>query len=78
MLAAHALAEAVSPAQLRQGALFPPLADSRAVSLQVALRVAQNIIDCDLHRLPVLPASPAQLKQCLSDYRYEPNRKSKL
>ena len=78
VIAAHALAESVSQKQLDSGCLFPPLAESRVVSLLVATRVAQNIIDNNHHRLPVVPKDAAALKQCISDFRYEPNRKAKL
>jgi malate dehydrogenase (oxaloacetate-decarboxylating)(NADP+) len=48
--AARALADQVSPADLEQGRVYPPLSQIRAVSSQVAARVAEVAYSAGLAR----------------------------
>lgn len=51
MVAAHALAEAMTEDQLSQGALYPSASALRKVSRQIACRVVQEARDCGLGRV---------------------------
>lgn len=44
--AAHAVADQVTPEQLKLGMLFPPQGNILEVAVQTAARVAQVIFDC--------------------------------
>lgn len=72
IMAAHAVADAVTEERLERGCLFPPLASIRDVSLEIATRVAQNLIKTNVHRLTVVP-EPKKLKGAIAGFRYTPN-----
>jgi malate dehydrogenase (oxaloacetate-decarboxylating)(NADP+) len=65
---AKALAESVSPARIQQGCLYPPLRDIRAVSLSIAVAVAQTAAAAGLVREPL----PADFKQKVAAAMYDP------
>jgi malic enzyme len=71
VMAAHAVADAVTEDRLALGCLFPPLSSIRDVSLEIASRVAQNIIKTNVHRLAVVPEKH-QLKGAIASFRYTP------
>ncbi len=68
MAAAHALADQVSPADLAQGSLYPPLADIRDVSARIAAAVAAVVYEQGLAREP----RPADLLAFVKRQMYEP------
>jgi malate dehydrogenase (oxaloacetate-decarboxylating)(NADP+) len=49
--AAHAVADQVTPEQLRLGMLFPPQSNILEVEIQTAARVAKLVFDSDLARV---------------------------
>lgn len=66
---AQTLAEQVSKADLERGSIYPPLSQIRDVSLEIAVAVAamaweQSIASAD---------RPADLKQAIADYMYDPS-----
>jgi len=65
---AKALAEAVSPARIQQGCLYPPLKDIRNVSLEIAVAVAQTAADAGLVREPL----PADFRKRVAAAMYDP------
>ena len=68
MAAAHTLAEQVSPADLRQGSLYPPLQNIRDVSAHIAAAVADVA-----YRKELAPgAKPADLLAFMKAQMYEP------
>lgn len=64
----RALANKVSEEDLAAGTLFPPLTDIRAVSLDIAVDVAEKAYDQGLARRP----RPADLRQTIADMMYDP------
>jgi len=65
---AKALAEAVSPARIQQGCLYPPLRDIRTVSLEIAVAVAQTAANAGLVREPL----PADFRTRVAAAMYDP------
>jgi len=65
---AKALAEAVSPARIQQGCLYPPLRDIRNVSLEIAVAVAQTAASAGLVREPL----PADFRTRVAAAMYDP------
>jgi malate dehydrogenase (oxaloacetate-decarboxylating)(NADP+) len=68
LAAARALADTVSQTDLDDGALYPPLGNIRAVSLNIAERVAEQVYSDNLTAFP----RPASLRQHLADMMYDP------
>jgi len=68
MAAAKRLAGLVSDEQLERGALYPPMKNSREVSLEVAHAVAEVAYDEDLAR----EARPNDLRRVLRDMQFDP------
>lgn len=68
LAAAQALANEVSEADLAAGSIYPPLADIRALSLTIAVAVAEVAYAQDLARRP----KPDDLRQAIADSMYEP------
>ncbi|MEO8347124.1 MAG: NAD-dependent malic enzyme [Betaproteobacteria bacterium] len=69
MAAARTLADRVTPADLAQGSLFPPLKDVREVSAQIAAAVAAVAFSEGLARVP----EPADLLEFMKAQMYEPD-----
>ena len=68
LMAAKTLAERVSEADLAAGAIYPPLVDIRAVSLDIAIAVAEVAYARGLARIP----RPDNLERAIVDYMYDP------
>lgn len=68
LAAAAALAEAVKPAHLERGALYPPLAEIRSVSLAIATGVAEVAYEEGLASEP----RPEDLRGQLAESMYDP------
>ena len=69
LAAAHALAAHVSEDDLRVGAVYPPLAEIREVSLRIAVAVARIAYEQDLARVPM----PEDLEATIVAYMYDPS-----
>jgi len=59
LVAAHRLAEMVTPDRLREGALYPRIADLRSVARDVAIAVAEHALYDEQRDLPGEPVSAA-------------------
>ena len=68
MVAARTLAAQVTDARLAEGAIYPPLAEIRAVSAQIALAVAEQAYADGLARLP----RPDDLLEHIRAQMYDP------
>ena len=68
--AAKALAQAVSPARIQQGCLYPPLRDIREVSLAIAVAVAKTAADGGLLGEPFPADFSAKVTAAMYDPRY--------
>jgi len=68
LVAARALADAVGDADLQRGSLYPPLADIRAVSLNIATAVAQHAWDMGLTEA----TRPADIRAFIGAAMYDP------
>jgi len=66
--AARAVADQVTPEQLKLGMLFPPQSDILEVEIQTATRVAKLIFDADLARVE----RPANLRSWIEGQVYHP------
>ena len=66
--AARAVADQVTPEQLKLGMLFPPQSDILEVEIQTATRVAKVIFDADLARVE----RPANLRSWIEGQVYHP------
>jgi malate dehydrogenase (oxaloacetate-decarboxylating)(NADP+) len=66
--AARAVADQVTPEQLKLGMLFPPQSDILEVEIQTAARVAKVIFDADLARVK----RPANLRSWIEGQVYHP------
>ena len=69
LAAAEALAEQVSQSNLDAGTLYPPLSDIRAVSLHIAVAVAEKAYATGLAQL----SRPADLKGHIERMMYQPD-----
>ena len=69
LAAADALAQQVSQANLDAGTLYPPLSDIRAVSLNIAVAVAEKAYETGLAQLK----RPADLTAHIESLMYEPD-----
>jgi malate dehydrogenase (oxaloacetate-decarboxylating)(NADP+) len=69
MAAVHALCAQVTPEDLAQGSLFPPLSQVREVSAHIAAAVAQVVFDQGLAGVP----RPADLLAHVRSQMYEPD-----
>jgi malate dehydrogenase (oxaloacetate-decarboxylating)(NADP+) len=70
--AAHAVADQVTPAQLKLGMLFPPQSNILEVEIQTASRVAQLVFESDLARV----ARPADCEAFIRGQVYKPEYRS--
>ncbi len=68
LAAARALASEVTDERLREGAVYPPLADIRKVSAQIALAVAERAYADGFARLP----RPDDLREYILGRMYDP------
>ena len=66
--AAHAVADQVTPEQLKLGMLFPPQSNLLEVEVQTAARVAKLIFDAGLARVE----RPANMEKFIRQYVYKP------
>jgi malate dehydrogenase (oxaloacetate-decarboxylating)(NADP+) len=66
--AARAVADQVTPEQLKLGMLFPPQSDILEVEIQTATRVAKVIFDADLARVE----RPANIRSWIEGHVYHP------
>src|SRR6516225_6493532 len=66
--AAHAVADQVTPEQLKLGMLFPPQSNILEVELQTAARVAKLVFDSDLARVD----RPADMEALIRRHVYKP------
>jgi malate dehydrogenase (oxaloacetate-decarboxylating)(NADP+) len=69
LAAARTLADHVTPADLDQGSLFPPLANAREVSVHIAVAVAEVAYQAGLARVP----RPADLEAMVRSHVYDPH-----
>jgi malate dehydrogenase (oxaloacetate-decarboxylating)(NADP+) len=70
--AAHALADQVTPEQLKLGMLFPPQSNILEVELKTAARVAKLVFDSGLARVE----RPANIEQFIRQHVYKPEYKA--
>ena len=68
LIAAKTLADMVSDEDLAVGSIYPPLHNIRAVSLQIAIAVAEEVIASNVSSIQ----KPDNLRQMIEDYMYEP------
>jgi malate dehydrogenase (oxaloacetate-decarboxylating)(NADP+) len=66
--AAHAVADQVTPEQLKLGMLFPPQSNILEVEIQTAARVAKLVFDADLARVD----RPANMEAFIRRHLYKP------
>jgi malate dehydrogenase (oxaloacetate-decarboxylating)(NADP+) len=66
--AAHAVADQVTPEQLKLGMLFPPQSNILEVEIQTAARVAKLVFDADLARVD----RPADMVSFIRRHVYKP------
>jgi malate dehydrogenase (oxaloacetate-decarboxylating)(NADP+) len=66
--AAHAVADQVTPEQLKLGMLFPPQSNILEVEIQTAARVAELVFDADLARVH----RPADMEAFIRQHLYKP------
>ena len=68
MIAAKTLAFIVSPDDISKGSLYPPLAQIRKISHEIAYAVSEKIYEEGLAR----NERPADLKKAIEEYMYDP------
>jgi malate dehydrogenase (oxaloacetate-decarboxylating)(NADP+) len=66
--AAHAVADQVTPEQLKLGMLFPPQSNILEVEIQTAARVAKLVFDSGLARVE----RPANMEKFIRKHVYKP------
>jgi len=66
--AAHAVADQVTPEQLKLGMLFPPQSDILEVEVKTAARVAKLVFDAGLARVD----RPANMETFIRRHLYKP------
>jgi malate dehydrogenase (oxaloacetate-decarboxylating)(NADP+) len=69
--AAHAVADQVTPEQLKLGMLFPPQSDILEVEVKTAARVAKLVFDADLARVDHLASMEAFIRRHLYKPEYQ-------
>ena len=67
--AAHAVADQVTPEQLKLGMLFPPQSNILEVEVQTAARVSKLVFDAGLARVE----RPANMEKFIRQYVYQPD-----
>ena len=72
--AAHAVADQVSPEQLKQGMLFPPQSNILEVEIQTAARVAKLVFDAGLARV----GRPADMVAFIRKHVYKPEYQAEV
>jgi malate dehydrogenase (oxaloacetate-decarboxylating)(NADP+) len=72
--AAHAVADQVTPEELKQGRLFPPQSNILEVEIQTAARVADLVFDAGLARVD----RPADMVAFIRKHVYKPEYKAEL
>jgi malate dehydrogenase (oxaloacetate-decarboxylating)(NADP+) len=70
--AAHAVADQVSPEQLKLGMLFPPQSNILETEIKTAVRVARMVFDNNLARV----ARPADYEAFIRSLVYKPEYRS--
>jgi malate dehydrogenase (oxaloacetate-decarboxylating)(NADP+) len=68
LVSAKAIANMVSDQNIQEGALYPRLREIRAISLSIAMAVADKAYEMGLAR----NEKPSDLKQFIMDYMYDP------
>jgi len=66
--AAHAVADQVTPEQLKLGMLFPPQSNILEVEIKTAARVAKLVFDSGLARV----VRPAEMEAFIREHVYKP------
>ena len=66
--AAHAVADQVTPEQLKLGMLFPPQSNILEVEVQTAVRVAELVFDVGLARVD----RPTNMEKFIRQHVYKP------
>jgi malate dehydrogenase (oxaloacetate-decarboxylating)(NADP+) len=66
--AAHAVADQVTPEQLKLGMLFPPQSNILEVEIKTAARVAKLVFDSGLARID----RPAEMEAFIREHVYKP------
>lgn len=69
LIAARALAELVSESDLKAGAVYPPLTDSRYISRRIAKAVVEHAYENNLAQLP----RPESIEELITSYMYDPS-----
>jgi malate dehydrogenase (oxaloacetate-decarboxylating)(NADP+) len=69
--AAHAVADQVTPEQLKLGMLFPPQSNILEVEVQTAARVAKLVFDAGLARVDRPPNMEALIRRHLYKPEYQ-------
>src|SRR6266478_5733025 len=72
--AAHALADQVTPGQLKQGLLYPPQSNILETEIKVAARVAKVVFDSSLARV----ARPADCETFIRSQVYKPEYRDQV
>jgi malate dehydrogenase (oxaloacetate-decarboxylating)(NADP+) len=67
--AAHAVADQVSPEQLKLGMLFPPQSNILETEIKTAVRVARMVFESNLARV----ARPADCEAFIRSHVYKPD-----
>ncbi len=70
LASARALADLVSQDDLDSGKLYPPLAEIRSVSLEIAVAVAEKAHQCGLARVTKVDNLRETIKQQMYDPHY--------
>jgi malate dehydrogenase (oxaloacetate-decarboxylating)(NADP+) len=70
--AAHALADQITAAELRQGLLFPPQSNILEIEIKIAARVAKVVFDSNL----ACVARPDDCEAFIRSHVYQPQYRS--
>ena len=71
LAAARVLAEQVTPEDLAQGSLYPPLSQVRSVSAHIAAAVAEVAFTQGHATIPKPPDLMTHVRSCMYEPRYE-------